>query len=452
MSSFYGGRRGASFEIVKRYTSLEEMYSDIKKIDYNKYVIVEEGNKIYRRVLNDLGYEFIMSVDPKDISTSLASSLNLVNFSDVESLKTNPSYSIGVAEITSGNESTIKYNSVITENGNTLMGFSFPAYNFDFELKEDGEETGIKRIDDQTNPFYSKWQLSIKNLIGRSFSNLRLVSSNDVTVPVYSSSDYITPVTLPQNVFVLLYDIQEEEKKTIYFGSFDTINEVELSDLGLLTIKTLNKQLNYQIMDIKNITFTDGVLSFIYKDNSSKNFNINYPKSIALDDDYSLSVTYANNEKEKISDPINYILDTKIENNHLFIKFSDKLYKESQQDEDGYIDYGSVKADSGLLIGKNYSIEEISSTFSIPTTIEFLNTEYPNGLTGDGLEGKIITVGNYDDNKAFFAFDYEDKTWYFLQADVSESSVSNLVSVYSDENYLLAEELPNGGFWFIEEE
>lgn len=448
MSSFYGGRRGASFEIVKRYLTYGEMLADIRNIDYNQYVITEEGNNIYRKT--STGYDFVMSVDPSKISTSLAGSLSVNDFTVIEQLKSSTSYSEGTAQISDSTQSLIKYNSVVNDKGKTLMGFSFPAYMFDLELQENAAQTKLERIDDKTNPFYAKWLLSIANLIGRSFSNLRIVNSNTVTEIVYSSVDYTTEVTLPADTQVILYDITEEDQKIIYFGTFDSVQNIDISNTGLLTIDTLNKSLSYQFKDISDITFENGILSFTFVDGSSKEFNINYPTQISMNEEYSLFATYADGTEAKISEPINYILDTKIENDHLFIKFSDKTYKQEEL-VNGYVDCGSIKYDSGLLVGKNYTLEELgSSSFSVGNTISFLNTEYPSGLTGDNLNGKIVTVGNEGENKYFFAFDYVKGTWYFLSS-IGNTSLTNLVAPYTPDNILVAETLPIGGIWFIEE-
>ena len=41
MSSFYGGKRGASLEITKTYDTYDDMINDAKNVDYNEYVIVK---------------------------------------------------------------------------------------------------------------------------------------------------------------------------------------------------------------------------------------------------------------------------------------------------------------------------------------------------------------------------------------------------------------------------
>ena len=49
MGSFYGGRRGASAQIVKTYNSYSEMKTDFSSSDcsvgYNEYVIVNENDQ-----------------------------------------------------------------------------------------------------------------------------------------------------------------------------------------------------------------------------------------------------------------------------------------------------------------------------------------------------------------------------------------------------------------------
>lgn len=448
--SFYGGRRGASFEIVKRYATYDEMVNDIKNIDYNQYVIVEDGNKVYRKTTE--GYIYILSVDPANISTSLASSLALVDYVTVEEQKSASSYSEGAAQISDSTQTIIKYNSVVDSSGKTLMGFSFPSYSFDFELDKDSNETSLKKVDDGTNPFYAKWLLSIEHLIGRSFTNLRIVNSNSVTNTVYSSLDYTTVVTLPKNTMIILYDIVEEEQKTIYLGTFNSITNINISDTGLLSVDTLENSLTYQFTDISTIALTDGILSITYKDGTSTELSLNYPTNISLKNDYALYAEYADGTNKAISEPINYIIDAKINDGHLLIKFTDSNYLIEKQ-VDGYVDYGSIKSDSGLLIGKNYTIEEIPSSylpFSIVNSISFLNATYPNGLTGNNLEGKIITIGNTYDEKYFFAFDYSKTTWYFLMSS-SNVKQANLIAPYTTEGATAAEQLPVGGIWFIEE-
>ena len=61
MSSFYGGKRGASLEITKAYDTYQDMINDADNVDYNEYVIAKvvpvddtssttKNNVLYRRI------------------------------------------------------------------------------------------------------------------------------------------------------------------------------------------------------------------------------------------------------------------------------------------------------------------------------------------------------------------------------------------------------------------
>ena len=101
-------------------------------------------------------------------------------------------------------------------------------------------------------------------------------------------------------------------------------------------------------------------------------------------------------------------------------------------------DYCAVKDQSGILIGLNYTYDEIQDMEGYlppelkPDTdgnkfwykenenvINILNIKYPEGLvdgnSGDGsLDGKIVCVGDDPYDKRMYAFDYETKTWFYL--------------------------------------
>lgn len=53
MSSFYGGRTGASCVIVKSYETISAMNADATHINYGCYVYTEEGNGLWRKETNN---------------------------------------------------------------------------------------------------------------------------------------------------------------------------------------------------------------------------------------------------------------------------------------------------------------------------------------------------------------------------------------------------------------
>ena len=145
------------------------------------------------------------------------------------------------------------------------------------------------------------------------------------------------------------------------------------------------------------------------------------------------------------------------ENYHLLILYSDPekranlVNKASYDGRDDWEDMGSIKSDNGLLVGRNYTYY---GTQSISVIISSLNIDYPNGLTGED-KGKVITAGTYNNDKNFFAFDYDENTWYYLG---SLSGVTDFTEafLFASENDADIESkkstLKNGGVWFILEE
>lgn len=169
-----------------------------------------------------------------------------------------------------------------------------------------------------------------------------------------------------------------------------------------------------------------------------------------------IEVHFNNGSKEIISKPINYIMKTVIDKHHLLVLNSDPAKRQLAIDEgrsatyDGRSDWedlGSVKEYSGILIGKNINPDEVSQVSTVAGTITYLNSTYPNGLTGDGLEGKVITVDS-GDKKIFYAFDYDKKQWYRI--GTIDVVTNNIVGRADDLTTLgKAEEMSIGGLWFV---
>ena len=83
-----------------------------------------------------------------------------------------------------------------------------------------------------------------------------------------------------------------------------------------------------------------------------------------------------------------------------------------------------------------------------------LNANYPNGLTGED-KGKVITAGTYNNDKNFFAYDYDENTWYYLGSlsGVTDFTEAFLFASENDANIESKKNtLKNGGVWFVIEE
>lgn len=409
------------------------------------------------------------------------------------------------------------YTNVISEDktsSKTYVGFTFPYSVIDFEAslvdKNDEKNPVIKKIDDGTHPFYNKWSLKIpRGQKGNSFKNLRVVSASWINAyfPDGFADGFILQDDNPDSQH-LIYDYQNEdsgELETYYLGKYSIINNVLFSNDGTLSfVFNGNKTVSYtkKVKWVSSINLSeDGTLTFEYNngetptvyekaiktikdisllddgtftiiDNQGNELKkeLIWPTSIILESaaedtpaeegsgSQRLKVTYNNGDFEYISPPINYIMKTAIdENYHLLILYSDPekranlTNKASYDGRDDWEDMGSVKSDNGLLIGRNYTY---FGTQTIDVIISSLNANYPNGLTGED-KGKVITAGTYNNDKNFFAYDYDENTWYYLGSlsGVTDFTEAFLFASENDANIESKKNtLKNGGVWFIIEE
>lgn len=162
----------------------------------------------------------------------------------------------------------------------------------------------------------------------------------------------------------------------------------------------------------------------------------------ALADDKRIQVKY-NTERTNtyIGDPINYVYDMVVRDSdfHLLVLFNDPTHRATAGDLDAsgkdaegvqwvegvigsdgnttgtgiyWRDYGTIKDQSGVLIGFNLTQADIGEGNDI---LNYLNEHYPNGLTEGATKQKIVTFSpTADDSKDFYAFDYNSYTWYYL--------------------------------------
>ena len=162
----------------------------------------------------------------------------------------------------------------------------------------------------------------------------------------------------------------------------------------------------------------------------------------ALADDKRIQVKY-NTERTNtyIGDPINYVYDMVVRDSdfHLLVLFNDPTHRATAGDLDAsgkdsegvqwvegvtgsdgnatgtgiyWRDYGTIKDQSGVLIGFNLTQADIGDDNDI---LNYLNEHYPNGLTEGATKQKIVTFSpTADDSKDFYAFDYNSYTWYYL--------------------------------------
>lgn len=257
-----------------------------------------------------------------------------------------------------------------------------------------------------------------------------------------TTGDKISPAKLKLLTAARVNDIGET---TLIFNTGETIN-----------LKTENGGENYKITTVKSIYMGTGI-----------------------SDDKSIYVKYNSNPNPvKVSDPINSIerLVVRPSDWHLFVLYSDPSHRVKNA-TDGWIsnndvmkydssipnygsnvywkDLGTIKDQAGILIGFNVTKTQLNAAgFTDANIIEYLNREFPFGLTGAQNQpggqsnlGKIITYQPYNEaksDKEFYAFDYNLSTWYYLGKiadtgmrdvklmDESEATYESLKTLTSD--------------------
>ena len=227
---------------------------------------------------------------------------------------------------------------------------------------------------------------------------------------------------------------------------------------GEITVHHVNSGNQVMSSKMKLITSaeasTDGVVTFhtntgesfnITKVGSDDNFQIRTVENVRLNtrlaDDKHIQIKYNNaNEYVNIGDPINYIQDMVVRDSdfHLLVLYNDPEHRSTGAglDDEGvdsegntwvnnvvgsdgvntgasiyWRDYGTIKDQSGVLIGMDISNTEVGDQ----DVLDYLNATYPNGLTEGATKQKIVTYSpDGSGSREFYAFDYNTYTWYFL--------------------------------------
>lgn len=353
-NSFYGGRRGASFVIAKRYSTIAAMVAafsqggDYKTVNYDEYVLIDTENKnnpdngkIYRR-----GYEYNNSMGGAIYEgqivgpAGLAPHTEMHTIDEVEQIEQREdfTYRRGSGEYSpvGGNiipgkyvepgTGIIKYNDKISwaycsvrdmnsHESTAHIGFKFPYTVIDYTTTsvstyENGnyaDTSAATRIDDGSHPFYEKWNISIpKGVKGDAFKNFRVMVADNTIQSYTGQADDIA-----NNRQVLVYDYyhydekENGDMKTYYVGDYNKISNITVSATGLVTIE------------------------YTHDDNDT--YQMRIPTSISINTGSTegtgtqkVVITYANGDTEEIGQPLNYIMATAIDNRyHLLVYYSD---------------------------------------------------------------------------------------------------------------------------------
>lgn len=332
-NSFYGGRRGASFIIVKSFKTIAEMVTAFSKgnqytaVNYDEFVIIDTENKndtdngkIYRRGYNytgDLGgAEYVgQIVGP----AGLGPHAEMLEKSEVHQKYLDASTSgdqldyrhgVGTLDIATGDlvpgakgstnnrtfdDTTDKihweYFSLRDDQqieSTCYIGLQIPYTVFDFKTSSISpynaagnytDMTSIARYSEaEEHPFYEKWHIYIpRGIKGDTLQNFRLYTPT--AAETLLDAEGISH-SLAANKTVLVYDyINYDSKKdgeltTVYLGEYDVIDDVNVSSDGTITVSyksnTANTVLSKRIKWIDSVSLTqEGVFTVNYNNGSA---------------------------------------------------------------------------------------------------------------------------------------------------------------------------------------
>lgn len=519
-TSFYGGRSGFSFIIVRTFSSVAEMVANFKKgpdysaVHYNEHVLINTENKnnsdngkIFRR-----GYDYTDEMGGAIYIGTIvgpAGRAPMLELTTIEQVKlkhqmegfenryNEGSYSTPIDMVPGkdGNQfnDTIEWASCCVRNENNedsvaYIGFRFPYLVEEFSAKSVSpyyhrnnntdnfvNEDLVSRIDDKTHPFYGKWHFNVpKGIKGDAFKNFRIMTA-DTSIQDYAGRQD----DINNNRKVLVYDYyhydrnENGEPVSIYLGDYNMITGITIDENGTITVDySHNDSLVYEKLFqwIKKIFLgEDNKFHIIYNTGKEEIINdiIKFIDRVYLDNnkedsDYKFHIVYNTGEDTTIGDPINYIIEMAINkiNYHLLVYYSSEKARQelidtnnavSYNNKDGWLDLGSIKDDAGVLIGFNISSSEHSELEIVDNALQYLNNTYPNGLTNPLYYGKIVTIGKKDENKLFYAFDYNINKWYYLGAFNEEQPWTMITNEDDITLETQKQKLAIGGVWFMVE-
>lgn len=482
--SFYGGRRGASFILSGKFNSYQEMVDSFKQgnlysiVNYDEYVIIDSidsnNGEIYRRGYdynNDKGGAvYVGKVSGPIGLPGMAPLLTLEGYDTVAARpeeKTEGSYTLEAQDLIPGKyqeNGEEKFNdeikwiccSFVTENQEesyAYVGFTFPYTVIDFEAeKVSAYYTGnlIERIDDESHPFYQKMKLLFpQGKQGDSIRNIRVGLASEVTQDYAGKQDDIT-----NNRYVFMCDyydytnLEAGEKSTLYLGDYNVITGLSVATDGTITITYSHNDDSRWDKRIKWITSTVIDTGTNEGDGTQK-----------------IKISYNTGEEVTLGEPINYIVKTAVTDNyHLLFLYSDPQRRAdivaagknaTWEGRSDWEDLGSIKNYNGILVGLNLSVAEIAALGSTDQErISYLNSNYPAGLLGIDLQGKIVSVTDLFDEVTLYAFDYDKNSWFSLGAISGGSNGGGTVVGPEGDTGVqeLVNALPFQGVWFITEE
>lgn len=363
---------------------------------------------------------------------------------------------------------TVADNGTITisyTNANTLTKTKLLKWITKVELTNKGVFTVTYNNDRTTNgqgQTYSTTLTWVKALAIAQDGTVTTTFNTDATSTATTKLKWIEDITVANDGTITYKyntkDVAKTQSKQIKWLTGSSYN-VSTGKLTFTYNTGATEQYDYKY--IGDVTLSDAGV-FLVKDNTGAtllNKTIKWPKDITLVND-KLRITYNDNTTKDLSLIINSIdgVDVPSSGNyayHLLIHNSAASYQGNitHNSKNGWTDLGLVKDYDGILIGLNIDTAVNTGAATQAGALSYLNSTYPNGLSGNNLDGKIVTAGKTNETKKLYSFDYQTKKWFYLGMTDSSSDMREvIVGKETDTNTQnLADEMAPGSIWFIVE-
>ena len=230
------------------------------------------------------------------------------------------------------------------------------------------EASTISRVDDKTHPYYERWDIGLPHGIkGDTLRRLRVIvptsndkiypytafstnSSNGQTVLDISAGNYPgmdDDVANGRKIIVFDYYVYDNKMNPtpymVYLGDFDIISNITMADDGTIRIDYTHSDdavFSKRVKWISNITLTTGngssggMLTVSYNNGAASSvFNMTWIKDIQIDDEGTVTYTYAGTNNGSIPSngivtnrhQVKWVKDTSldIESGHFVMDFND---------------------------------------------------------------------------------------------------------------------------------
>ena len=380
MSSFYGGRRGASFIIVKNYLDVLSMVSDFSQgndfieVNFDEYVIINNPNKnhpdngkIFRRgydynsdrTLSNITVLYNKITEERYLLTELTEEKykNLSSENDefrIEQIQAHgaeyigciagpagkaPLLSIGPYEwaqnknadasleirkgsgeygpngenpgLIPGKDDEGNYNDAIEwtyasirndnygDDTQAFIGFKFPYLVTQMQTSQVDPYDGSGNIADMSNifrvlgenetidthPYYNKWHLNIpKGVKGDTFKNLKVISYRQWLRNLSDSAVRIMYDATQTELIEYTPDENDLDRHILIYEDWNYDNK----QTGQVKYYYLGKY-----NQIENVTFENGILTFLFTYDDDRSFIFDYVSKIELEDNGTLTFTHS---------------------------------------------------------------------------------------------------------------------------------------------------------------